>query len=263
MHNTNLPAPSPRYRALAETLRARIADGTHPPGSQLPTEADLATVFAVSRGTVVKAIDQLVAEGIVTKRQGAGSFVSMPSLHRRSARLISFTETVTAQGRHASQRLLQYREAEEGEARAFGVTQPAVMLVRLRYVDGVPCAIHRSLVPSAVMGLLPTAMLGQLLQGGESNFSLYAAFEAAGLIVQRAAEHISARLATAEEAAALHVRRPASLIVVVRRSFGVEGQLIEAAEAIYHADYYSYDLELVRGAAHDAPHRLRLARDNT
>jgi GntR family transcriptional regulator len=253
----------PRYRALAETLRRRIAGGVHAPGSQLPTESDLAQAFAVSRGTVIKAIDLLVAEGIVTKRQGAGSFVALPSLHRRSSRLLSFSETVNAQGHKASQRVLSYRPAGDDEARAFGVVEPAALLVRLRYVDRIPCAIHRSVIPDRVMGALPVEMLGQIVRNGESDFSLYAAFEAAGLVIGRGNEHVSARLATRDEAAALNVRLPAALMVVVRHSHGADGRLIEAAEAIYHADHYSYDLELVRGAAHDIPHRLHVTADTS
>jgi hypothetical protein len=52
-------------------------------------------------------------------------------------------------------------------------------------------------------------------------------------------------------------------MVVVRHSHGADGRLIEAAEAIYHADHYSYDLELVRGAAHDIPHRLHVTADTS
>ncbi len=249
---------TPRYRALAESLRARIVAGDQAPGSQLPTEMDLAQEFGVSRGTVIKAIDVLVAEGIVTKRQGAGSFVSLPSLHRRSLRMLSFTETVSAEGYKASQRVLFYRPARDDEARAFGAVEPSAMLVRLRFVDSVPCAIHRSVIPNRVMEMLPFAMLGQILRGGESDYSLYAAINAAGLVIHRGSEHVSARLATTDEAEVLNVRLPAALMVVVRQSFDAEGRLIEAAEASYHADYYSYDLELTRGNSHRAPHRLRL-----
>ena len=262
MNTADSSLQKPRYRALADSLRARIVAGDHAPGAQLPTELDLAQEFGVSRGTVIKAIDVLVAEGIVTKRQGAGSFVSLPSLHRRSLRLLSFSETVSAEGHKASQRVLSYRPAGDDEARAFGAVEPSAMLVRLRYVDSVPCAIHRSVIPNRVMERLPVAMLGQILRGGESDFSLYAAFAAAGLVIDRGNEHVSARLATKEEAEVLNVRLPAALMVVVRQSFDAEGRLIEAAEAIYHADYYSYDLALVRGNSHDAPHRLRLTQEN-
>lgn len=260
MTNANSNPQQPRYRILADTLREEIIAGTYPPGSQLSTEAELAKRFGLSRGTVVKAIDTLVSEGLVTKRQGAGSFVSQPSLHRRSSRLMSFTETVDAQGHTASQKVLSYGVANEDEARAFGVHEPAMLLTRLRYVDHVPAAIHRSFIPQRVMDALSAESLGQLLKG---EGSLYAAFEAAGLTIDRGGEHVSARLARPQEAEELKVSLPAALMVVVRQSHDREGRLLEAAEAVYHADYYTYDLDLVRGQAHEAAHRLRIAQDNT
>lgn len=260
MSTPDSSAFQPRYRALAQTLRDGITAGEYPPGAQLPTEAELAKRFGMSRGTVVKAIDTLVSEGIVSKRQGAGSFVSMPSLHRKSSRLMSFTETLDAQGRTASQTVLSYGRADAEEARALGAHEPALLLTRLRYVDNVPVTIHRSFIPERVMDCLSAENLGQLLKG---EASLYAAFEEAGIGIDRGSEHVSARLATADEARALNVQLPAALMVVIRQSYDAKAQLIEAAEAVYHADYYTYDLDLVRGQANSAPHRLRIAQDNS
>lgn len=260
MNTKGLSSTQPRYRLLADSIRDDIAAGACPPGAQLPTEAEFAAKFGVSRGTVVKAIDMLVAEGVVAKRQGAGSFVSLPSLHRRSSRLMSFTETLDAQGRKASQKVLGYGAADEAEARSLGAHEPAMLLTRLRLVDRVPVTIHRSFIPERVMEQLSAEELGQLLKG---DASLYAAFEEAGITIDRGSEHVSARLATPTEAEALNIPLPAALMVVIRQSYDSDGNLIEAAEAVYNADYYTYDLDLIRGQAHEAPHRLRIAQDNT
>lgn len=254
------PQPSqPRYRVLAHELRTRIADGAYPAGARLPTEAEWAQLFDVSRGTVIKAIDVLVSEGIVTKRQGAGSFVSQPTLHRRSSRLQSFSRTVDAQGHRASQRVLSFGQASIDDARAFGILEPAAMLVRLRLVDGVPCAIHRAMIPQRILDMLPAEILGQFLKSTESDFSLYAAFENANLEISSGSEHVTARLATDDEAETLHIAPPAALIIVVRKSFDAAAAPVEATEAIYNANYYSYELDLVRTHAQEAPQRLSLA----
>lgn len=252
------PVSQPRYRILADDLRARIADGAFPSGARLPTEAEWARQFGVSRGTVIKAIDVLVAEGIVTKRQGAGSFVSQPTLHRRSSRLQSFSQTVDAQGHQATQRVLSYGRASVEDARAYGILEPAAMLERLRFVDGVPCAIHRAMIPERIIDMLPAEILGQFLKSTESDFSLYAAFEEAKLEISSGSEHVTARLATYAEAETLHVTPPAALIIVVRKSYDALGAPVEATEAIYNADYYSYELDLVRSHAQEAPQRLSL-----
>ncbi|MCF1598562.1 winged helix-turn-helix domain-containing protein [Streptomyces muensis] len=56
-------------------LRARMADGTYPLRSTLPSQRDLATEFGVSRDTVQRALRELVDEGWIASRQGSGSRV--------------------------------------------------------------------------------------------------------------------------------------------------------------------------------------------
>lgn len=73
---TPLRAPSVRERVLAQ-LRRLIDDGTFPPGSQLPSERDLAERMRVSRGTVREAVQLLAALGVVEIRHGHGTFVRL------------------------------------------------------------------------------------------------------------------------------------------------------------------------------------------
>src|SRR3954447_16345448 len=64
-----------KFQALADELRRGILAGTWPLGSRLPTEEQLAGRTGVSLTTVRRALDELVAAGLVNRRQGAGSFV--------------------------------------------------------------------------------------------------------------------------------------------------------------------------------------------
>jgi DNA-binding GntR family transcriptional regulator len=62
------------YRTLADRLRTAIRDGEYADGRQLPTEEQLATSFAVSRQTVRRAMQDLVAEGIIYRVAGRGTY---------------------------------------------------------------------------------------------------------------------------------------------------------------------------------------------
>lgn len=64
-----------RYMHVRGYFRERILDGRLPPGSQLPTEFEIARQHHVSRGTVRHALDALVHEGLVERTQGRGTFV--------------------------------------------------------------------------------------------------------------------------------------------------------------------------------------------
>lgn len=65
----------PIYAKIAETLRNEIKNGNFKPGDQLPTEEELCRLYNVSRGTIQKALNLLVSEGIISRRRGIGSFV--------------------------------------------------------------------------------------------------------------------------------------------------------------------------------------------
>ena len=64
-----------RYQRIFELLQQRIADGTYPVGSTLPTEQELCAEFDVSRYTVREALRRLTDIGLVARRQGSGSEV--------------------------------------------------------------------------------------------------------------------------------------------------------------------------------------------
>ena len=76
--------PSPKYVRLAARLRRHIRQQGVNVGGALPTEQQLAQKFDCSRGTVRRALDVLVAEGIVRRRQGSGHFVARPATQREA-----------------------------------------------------------------------------------------------------------------------------------------------------------------------------------
>jgi DNA-binding GntR family transcriptional regulator len=73
----------PAYQQIADALRARMRDGTYPPGAKLPSESELRETWEVGAKTVRAALDQLRAEGLVIGRQGVGSFVREQTVPRR------------------------------------------------------------------------------------------------------------------------------------------------------------------------------------
>jgi GntR family transcriptional regulator len=245
---------NPRYQVLANELRQRIAGGDYKPGDRLPSESQLCVEYGVSRGTVVRAIEQLVIAGIVHRRQGDGSFVARPSLHRHPGNLLSFSESAASEGHRSSQTLLSVGEASAEQVREFQCDGPAVFLQRLRQIDGLPCAVHRSIIPMHVASQI------EALNGTDpgalecGNFSLYEALDAAGFTVREAHERVTTRLASREECDLLNIEEPAPVMVVFRRSHGVSGRLVEAVEAVYHGGYYTYDMHLIAAPSPVSPH---------
>ncbi|WP_030924358.1 GntR family transcriptional regulator [Streptosporangium amethystogenes] len=65
----------PKYAQIVAAIRHKIADGTYPPGSLLPSESQLIREFAVSRPTVVRALQVLQLRGFIDREHGKGSYV--------------------------------------------------------------------------------------------------------------------------------------------------------------------------------------------
>ena len=75
-------AGAPLYRVVKRCLLAAFEHGTFAPGTALPSEAELARQFEVSIGTLRRAVDELVAEHILARRQGLGTFLASHTANR-------------------------------------------------------------------------------------------------------------------------------------------------------------------------------------
>ena len=89
----------PLYQQLQRALRQAIETRVLGPDDALPPERDLAADFNVSRITVRKAIDGLVNEGLLVRRQGSGTFVRT-RVEKNFSKLTSFSEDMRARGRN-------------------------------------------------------------------------------------------------------------------------------------------------------------------
>lgn len=142
---------APLYARVETALAAEIAAGSLSPGSQLPTEDQLIQRFAVSRTTVRKAVENLVARGLVEIRRGKGTFVTEPKLTQALTGLSGFVEDMEALGRRATARLLDKRPvpATEDVARQLGVARGAMVyrIERVRLADGVALSFDETYLP--------------------------------------------------------------------------------------------------------------------
>jgi len=232
----------PPYLRIAGALRDDIR--TLPVGQKLPGESALAARWGVARATVGKAVAKLVDEGLLVRRQGAGTFVSEPPMKRQPQSLSSFSQSVAREGGLAGQLLISAHAS--GNARVQGTIGEAkgFILERLRTVDGRPIAFFSSVLP---LWVVDRAGLDEAILGAET-FSLYARLSSVGLRPSRAEETAMARLADSREAKLLAVRRPVAVMDVQRRTFGPNGELLEVVDAVYAGDRYQFATQWTQDA---------------
>jgi GntR family transcriptional regulator len=227
---------APLYLRLQEALRGAIERRQLKPQDAIPAERELATDFKVSRITVRKAIDGLVSEGLLTRRQGAGTFVS-GRVEKQFAKLTSFSEDMTARGRSPRSEWLLKAEGTvtPDEALMLGLSPgtPVYRFHRIRYADDAPMALEQSTIAGACLPGL-----------GAVDASLYAALEESGNRPVRALQRLRAVLFNKEQAALLHVEPGAPGLFIERRGFLEDGRTVEMTHSWYRGDAYDFVAEL-------------------
>src|SRR5665213_487697 len=115
-------AGMPLYRAVERALLGAVESGRFGPGDALPSENALAAEFGVSIGTVRKAVDELVAEHIVVRRQGRGTYVATHDAGRLMFQFFH-VERSDGQRERPAVELLSFERgrADEEAAQALGV----------------------------------------------------------------------------------------------------------------------------------------------
>lgn len=118
-------------RRLRDDLAARINRNEWRPGEPIPPEAELAAHYGVAIGTVRKAIDQLVADAVLERQQGRGTFVRRARFNSSLFRFFRF------QSESGERRVPKSRSAVASALR-IPVGEPVISLSRLRLIDDVP-----------------------------------------------------------------------------------------------------------------------------
>lgn len=235
-------SPVPLYIQIEEELRGRIESGGFGVLEQIDSEKDLAERFHVSRMTARKALDRLVADGILFRQPGKGTFVSPPKIAHGASQGLSFSAAMRAQGLLFSTRLLEAGlvRAPSNVAKALAVLpgSPAVFLRRLRRIDDEPVAIHLSYLPGRLSAILDEDLAGSL---NELMASI-------GARVERSEDTVEAVPATGEDAATLGVKLGSPLISIRGTAFTTANEPVRYSEALYPGARWRFGLDVTQQA---------------
>lgn len=226
-----------KHVAVREYVRELLSSAS--PGTPAPSERELVSQFNVARMTVRQAIDALVADGLLERVPGRGTFVA--TQNRPTTGVSSFTEDMRRRGLlPESQTLIARREkAGPGVARALGLSEGDAVIhwKRLRRADGAPMCVEDA--------YLSEVMLPGFLEAGMPT-SLYEALARRGLRPTWAEDSVAAELAGEEEAELLEVEVGSPVLRVSRRA--VHGDdTIEVSKSVFRADRFTAFLQFATG----------------
>ena len=235
-------SPIPLYFQLQEILRRMILDGEYNPGDLIPSEKELQKLYSVSRITVRNAINGLVFEDLLIKKQGHGTMVAFPRmLEDGNSTLQSFTEKMEQQGLKISTEVLDVMRipATERISEHLNIKtgEEIIYSKRLRKVDGEPIALFENYLCTGT----------GVTEKDNFSGSIYNLFEKKyGIKISGAEKVIEADVARTEDASLLNIPTGDPILIIRNTTYDSENNPIEHAEGIYRADSYKYLVRLKR-----------------
>jgi GntR family transcriptional regulator len=226
----------PLYQQLQRAIREAIEKRVLAPDDALPAERQIASELSVSRITVRKAIEGLVEEGLLVRRQGSGNFVAA-RIEKNFAKLTSFSEDMRSRGRTPHSEWLKRSEGavtpEEALTLRLSPGAPVYRFHRLRFADDAPMCLEYATVARECLPSLEAV-----------DTSLYEALERAGNRPVRALQRLRALLLNTEQAKLLHAREGDAGLLVERVGFLRDGRAVEFCQSFFRGDTYDFVAEL-------------------
>jgi GntR family transcriptional regulator len=226
------------YKEVARRMLAALSAGEWKPGEAIPAEKKLSERFAVSIGTLRKAIDELVAENILIRHQGRGTYVAT---HSRDAQLFRFFNIVRHDGLKTYPQVelagFGHLKADKNVADKLAISRGAklVHFTNVLSLGGLPVIVDELYLPGAMFAGLTEQMLR------ERPNTLYNLYQTGfGLNVIRIEERLRGGLAGAHHAALLQLAPGAPLLEIHRVAFSFNQQPIEYRVSSVDTVNYEY-----------------------
>lgn len=230
----------PAHYRLSRSLQQAIQRGEWQPGERLPSEHELMRRYGVSRNTVRRALQTLVATNVVRRRQGAGTYVSPQGFSHVLGGLRGFTELIAERGRVPGLSSVEVATDPHPpqEAVDFLECDPVWRVTRVQTVDGELFAVSDTWLTDELGGKIDPSAL-------QERVSLYRLLrEDLAVALREATEVIRAEQATPEDAAHLDVPEGTALITMYRWTLDRAGSPVEYARSASPGDRYEYVVKL-------------------
>lgn len=235
-------ADLPLYVQVKNWIRARIESGELRPNEALPGERELVARLGLSRTTVRQALSDLVAEGVLYRHHGKGTFVAPRKYEQNLTWLTGFAEELRRLEYSPTIEVLaqEIHYAPPGIAATLKIEagEPVAFIARRILTDGEPLFVDRIYLVHSIGELV--------LQSNLASESIYKLIERLGYPIREGLQTIGAIAMKPNDAQLLHVDPFSPALFLQRVTFIEEDAPIEYSEAVYRADRFQYQTRLTR-----------------
>jgi len=227
----------PLYKQVYDLLVSRLVENHWKASEPLPSEHALAAELGVSQGTVRKALNQMVAEQLLCRRQGKGTYVAEHTQESSLYRFFRFKES-GGENLIPETRVIQVqkREAREKERKIMNIKEGERVseIVRVRSLHGEPTILERVIQPLSVF-----PGIDKLDDYPNSLYSLYQ--EKYGVSIVSVKEEVRATTLKPYQAELLEL---AEGLPVLKVSISIDGRVVEWSQAVCSTEKYVYAVSL-------------------
>ena len=228
------------HHQIKEDLFLHLRSGRWRPGTELPTEEVLCRHYRVSRGTVRRAVADLVTDGYVERHRGRGTFVSQPKLESgvvgSYSRFRVIGPPLDPGGRVLSCRRMRAAK-DVASMLQIDPGTPVWNMERVRYTQGKPVSIQTSFLP---FDLCPDLARQPL----STRHLIDVLRDVYGVHLASAIELIDPTVADSYAARLLGIKARTPLFQIERTTYAVTGIVAEYRRAVLRGDVYRYRIEL-------------------
>lgn len=224
----------PLYIQIAGDIKSKIERREIQPNTRIPTELELSSDYGVSRITIRKALELLVDEGILVRRQRVGTFVSDKKISRSLNSYMGFSESCELEGNQPG---TQFLSAELVKAKPSDIKilrledeDKVIRIRRLRYCNEVPVIVEETRFPKKYAYLLAEDL----------TRSLHQILHEHGITVRNGSLTIGVCYATREEAEYLKIKEHDALILAKDAAYDMSGDPVYCGRQVINADRYQY-----------------------
>ncbi|MEP7332747.1 MAG: GntR family transcriptional regulator [Terracoccus sp.] len=228
--------PVPLYHQLAQQLQVAITSGALAPGDPFENEVAMADRLGLSRPTVRRAIQVLVAKGLLLRRRGLGTTVARRQIHRKAELTSLYDDLLRERGVAPSTSVLSHEMVtDEVAASAMGlaVDTPLLHIVRLRRAGDIDLAVLHNWLPPAYSDLTRDELEGD---------GLYSLLRVRGAKPVVAHQRIGARPPSSSERKYLGLTPSQPVLTMTRAAFDGVGNPVEYGDHCYRAQDYAIEV---------------------
>ena len=232
----------PLYDTVRSHILTKLRNGEWSPGTKIPTEPELAKLFAVSVGTVRKAVEDLVSEQVLIRRARIGTTVATHEQHNQFSTFFNFSY----QNQHdqvLKPELLMFKKivATNELAHIFGLQKgaPLITIDNLRRINDLSVMYDRI--------WLPQVKFPRLNQNGFENRSgsIYSFYQSQFMMtIVRISEQLEAIKVPEFVRTELHLKKTDPVLKITRRAYTYGDELVEYRHRYVNTSFSLYQNEI-------------------